>query len=167
MRLFIAINFDDHTRSRLVALQDELCSCSERGGFVSPENLHLTLVFLGECNDLQTENIKRIMDETSFESFSMQFEKLGRFKRDYGDIWWVGVRENPTLLDLQRSLSDKLIRAGFSLDKKKYTPHITLARKVVTTMAPRQTEVFEQTVSRIDLMKSERINGVLTYTSIH
>jgi len=167
MRLFIAINFDDHTRSRLVALQDELRSYSERGGFVSPESLHLTLVFLGECNDLQTENIKRIMDETSFELFNMQFEKLGRFKRDYGDIWWVGVHENPTLLDLQRSLSDKLIRAGFSLDRKKYTPHITLARKVVTTMSPRQTEVFKQTVSRIDLIKSERINGVLTYSSIH
>ena len=54
MRLFIAINFSDKTRSRLLALRDELRLHSERGNFTAPENLHLTLVFLGECDDRQT-----------------------------------------------------------------------------------------------------------------
>jgi len=166
MRLFIAINFSNDLRSRLLELRDDLCSQSERGSFVPPENLHLTLAFLGECDGKQTDAAKNAMSETLFDPFDIHIESLGRFKRDGGDIWWAGVRENKALLDMQSNLTKKLIRAGLKLDSKKYTPHITLGRKVMTRLAPRKIEPFGQTVSQIDLMKSERIDGVLTYTSI-
>ena len=167
MRLFIAINFDKNTRARLLALRDELRSNSERGSFVLPENLHLTLVFLGECDAKQVAAVQAAMDTVDFGAFDMFIERLGRFKRDGGEIWWAGVRENRALQDLQRCLSKTLIEEGFPIDTRKYSPHITLGRKVVTGMAPGQIEPFGQKVSGIDLMKSERINGVLTYTSIY
>ena len=166
MRLFVAVNFNDDTRSRLLALTDELRSKSERGSFVLPGNLHLTLAFLGECNDNQLNDSITAMEKTTYEPFDMYIDCLGCFKRNDGDLWWAGVRRSDALFNLQRSLSGNLKNAGFRLDDKRYKPHITLGRKVVTDLKPRKIEPFGQKVSKIDLMKSERIDGVLTYASV-
>ena len=167
MRLFIAINFNPDTRARLLALRDELRSRSERGNFSLPENLHLTLAFLGECDAKQTAAAKSAMDAVSFKPFDVHIERVGRFKRNGGDIWWAGLRGSKPLMDLQRELTERLIGAGFALEKREYKPHVTLGREVVTDAAPWQIEPFGETVSGIDLMKSERIAGKLTYTAIH
>ena len=47
MRLFIAINFDEETKQSIIAVQRRLREWG-RGNFSHPENLHLTLAFLGE-----------------------------------------------------------------------------------------------------------------------
>jgi len=166
MRLFIAINLHDTTRSHLLALQDELRARSERGNFSLPENLHLTLAFLGECDRKQTDTVKSVMDDASFDPFSLTIDRIGRFKRDSGDIWWASGKAHEILLTLQRDLTAKLTALGFALDIRKYSPHITLGREVATMARPWQVEPFGETVTRIDLMKSERIGGKLTYTSI-
>jgi len=167
MRLFVAINFDRDTRLKLIALRDEVRTRSVRGSFVSPENFHLTLAFLGECNSKQIANARKAMDKAAFSPFDIRIDSLGRFKRDGSDLWWAGVRECEELLKLHRSLSDNLTRAGFSLEDKTFRPHITLGRKVVSRIAPRSVEPFGQRVSKIDLMDSENKMGALTYTSIY
>lgn len=166
MRLFIAINFNDDTRTQLLALCDDLRARSRRGRFSAPENLHLTLAFLGECDAEQTATAKTVMDAVKFEPFSVVIDRIDRFKRDGGDIWWAGVQSSKPLIDLQTDLTEKLIYAGFTLDKRKYSPHITLGRDVVTDTAPWQVKSFGETVTSIELMKSERIDGKLTYTPI-
>ena len=167
MRLFLAINFNDMTKAKLLALRDDLCMRSKRGNFSLPENLHLTLVFLGECDMKQTSAIKAAMNEVSFKPFDLTVERIGRFKRGGGDVWWAGVRENKTLSSLQSDLTDKLTTAGFILDKRKYSPHITLGREVITDISPWQIEPFTETLSSVDLMKSQRLGGKLTYTAIY
>lgn len=172
MRLFMAINFNNDTRSRLLSLRDELRSHAERGNFSLPENLHLTLVFLGECSAGQSSAIKSVMDKVVFEPFDIQVERVGRFKRDdphraSGDTWWAGLHGSKPLLDLQQTLTDKLTAEGFSLDKREYKPHITLGREVVTDAVPWKMDPFGERVGQVDLMKSERMNGKLTYTSIY
>ena len=167
MRLFIAINFNDNTRKQLLALRNELRSRSEYGRFSAEENLHLTLVFLGECDAKQAAAAKAAMNSTEFEPFPFNVERVGRFKRNGGDIWWVGVKHSGALIDLHRDLTDKLIATGFTLEKSKYSPHITIGREVVTDSAPWGIEPFGETVNSIELMKSERISGKLTYTAIH
>ena len=167
MRLFIAINFNDATRAGLIALRDELQSKAVRGRFSASENLHLTLVFLGESDVKQTVAAKAAMDEVKFEPLTVTIDRIGRFKRDGGDIWWAGVRENKQLLNLHGDLTDKLTEAGFELEKRGYSPHITLGREIVTNELPRKIEPFWEIVSVVELMKSERIRGKLTYTSMH
>jgi 2'-5' RNA ligase len=167
MRLFIAINFNNETRLCLLALRDVLRGKSQRGNFSAPENLHLTLSFLGECESKQTAAVKSVLSAISFEPFDIMVDRIGRFKRDGGDIWWAGLRESKSLTALQRELTEKLINAGFSLDNRKYSPHITLGREVITDVKPWAIEPFGETVGTIDLMKSERINGKLTYTAIY
>jgi len=167
MRLFIAINFNSDARARLLAMRDELRSRTERGNFSLPENLHLTLAFLGECTARQTADVKTAIDSASFNPFDIRIERIGRFRRNNGDIWWAGLHGSNSLLNLHRELIDKLIAAGFTLDRREYKPHITLGREIVTDTAPWRIEPFGETVTAIELMKSERIVGKLAYTAIH
>jgi len=166
MRLFIAINFNNETRSRLLALRDELRGKSERGNFSAQENLHLTLAFLGECDGKQVVTAKSVVNAVSFEPFDISVDCIGRFKRDGSDIWWAGLHESKPLIALQGELAENLIAAGFTLEKRKYSPHITLGREVVTDAKPWTIEPFGEAVCTIEHMKSERINGKLTYTAI-
>ena len=167
MRLFIAINFNTETKSRLLALRDGLRSKSGGGNFSLPENLHLTLVFLGECDAREAAAIKSVMDAVSFEPFEIAIDRVGRFRRDDGDIWWAGVKESKALAGLQRELQDRLTEVGFYIENRKYSPHITLGRRVITDEKPWGIEAFGEKAAGIDLMLSERVNGRLTYSVIH
>ena len=164
MRLFIAINFNGEINSGLIALRDEVRSRSARGNFTYDENLHLTLAFIGEVSPKKVDTIKAIMETVTFAPFEATTERLGTFAR--GTLWWAGLREDAPLMDLQREVEHKLALCGFEMDDRKYSPYITLGREVVTDAKPWKTEPFGETVGAIDLMKSERIDGKLTYTTI-
>ena len=165
MRLFVAMNFNDETRTQLISMRDELRSRSKYGNFTLDDNLHLTLVFIGECNPKNLDKVKAILDTVTFDPFEAAVERLGTFSR--GTLWWAGLREDKSLMDLQHEIEHKFALCGFEMDGRKYNPHITLGREVVTDVSPWQFEPFGETVTSIELMKSERINGKLTYTTIH
>ena len=158
MRLFIAINLNNDTRSRLLAMRDRLREHSVRGNFSAPENLHLTLAFLGECDANQAAVIKAAMEETRVKPFRLNVDRVGRFKRDGGDIWWAGVQACKPLLELQRNLSDRLIADGFALDRRKYSPHITLGREVATDGAA-DTEVAAYVAAGAGVSMDTRIGA--------
>jgi 2'-5' RNA ligase len=195
MRLFIAINFNTETRTKLFALRDELRGKSESGNFSAPENLHLTLAFIGEVSPKKVDAIKSIMDTVTFVPFAATVARLGTFSssrevarlrgkrsNDGADelfavgeneraksvaTWWAGLREDKPFMDLQREIEHKLALCGFEMDGRKYNPHVTLGREVVTGIKPQTIEPFGETVNAIELMKSERIDGKLTYTAIY
>ena len=167
MRLFIAINFNDATRAKLIVLRDELRNKADYGKFPASDNLHLTLVFLGESDAKQTADAKSAMDAVNFAPLIVTIDRIGLFKRHGGDIWWAGVSENKPLLNLYSDLTNKLATAGFKLEKQNFSPHVTLGREVTTNEPPREIEPFSETISSIELMKSEHIRGKLVYTAIH
>lgn len=173
MRLFIALNFDSLAKQKLKETQNGLRRYAVKGNFTLEENLHLTLAFLGEVEPEKLSLIETIMDEISAPSFSLVFNGTGSFKRDGGDIWWIGADENAVLSNLQRSLSERLSESGFIIEKRRFIPHLTLGREIILNHSfdPRE---FVQTVpkivvpiSKIHLMKSERIMGRLTYTPVY
>jgi 2'-5' RNA ligase len=86
MRLFIAINFPCEIKAAIAKLRDDLKESALYGNFTRDENLHLTLVFLGECNMEQTDAIKSVMSKTIFPEFTLRLDKAGCFKRDNGSI---------------------------------------------------------------------------------
>ena len=114
MRLFVAINFNDETRARLVSLREELRSRSKRGNFTLNDNLHLTLVFIGECSPKKLDKVIGILDTVAFIPFEATIEKLGTFSR--GTLWWAGLREEKTLMDLQYEIEHKFAICGFEMD---------------------------------------------------
>ncbi|MDR0476981.1 MAG: RNA 2',3'-cyclic phosphodiesterase [Desulfobulbaceae bacterium] len=167
MRLFIAINFGGETRARLTGLRDQLRSRSQGGNFSRTENLHLTLAFLGECGQQRADVTKAAMSVIRFQPFDIIIERLGRCKGNGGDLWWIGLAACETLVALQGQLAARLMAAGWTLEKGPYHPHITLGRRVITGATPWKIEPFGETVSTIDLMQSQRLDGGLRYTSIH
>ncbi len=171
MRLFIAINFDDQIKNRLYEITQRLRSASSQGNFTLRENFHVTVVFIGETKKINI--IKQIMDKINVEPFDIVLGKLGKFQRNSGSIYWIGVEKNEYLSSVYDQLAKELICAGFNIDKRDFRPHLTLGREV---KLPEEFDenVFSKTiptmtfrVEKISLMKSERINGKLTYTEIY
>jgi len=167
MRSFIAINFNNDTRTQLLKLRDKISSHSKSGNFSRSENIHLTLVFLGDCDGSQIAVAKAALNALVFSPFSFEIDRVGKFRRYGGDIWWAGLKENKSLSSLHNILSGLLRDGGFELENRKFSPHITLGREVVTSLDPWDIEPFGERVTAIELMKSERIQGKLTYSAVH
>ena len=170
MRLFIAINFSNETKDKLIAAQRLLKNHALKGNFTRPENLHLTLIFLGETMQSRLGTIKQAIDSIEGKAFELSTTGLGRFRRSGGDIWWVDIDGCPMLTKIYNTLADSLTTSGFVIEKREFKPHLTLAREVSLKNdenMPQKTDLFNITVDRISLMKSERINGTLTYTEIY
>ena len=169
MRLFIAINFPADVKATIVQSRDSLKQAALQGNFSLDENLHLTLVFLGECDIRQANIVKSVMDYVRFEAFTLSLDKVGRFKRHGGDTWWIGLKANKTLSDLQADLTRCLIQKGFILEDRQYSPHVTIGREIKLRQGFITPEISQVsfTIASIYLMKSERINGKLTYTQVY
>lgn len=132
MRCFIAI--DMRTPGVLECLRELSglkASLSLPLRLVAPENLHLTLRFLGEVREEGIPAIAAAMEEAlkEFEAFEASLRGLGVFpSMNYMRVLWVGVHRNrDTLIKMQRSLEDELGKLGFQRDKK-FHPHLTIAR---------------------------------------
>ena len=171
MRLFIAINFNETVKDELVDVIEKLKVAGIEGRFSLRENLHLTLVFIGETND--PTPIKSVMETIDETMFSLEISGLGLFKRKGGDIIWIGFKQNSKLQDIQKQLSDGLLKVGFEIEDREYSPHLTLGRQV-TYKKPVDLKSIEKTlhvikadINSVELMKSEQISGRLTYTPIH
>ena len=84
------------------------------------------------------------------------------------DAGRIGLKENSALIAMQADLSERLRQKGFMVEDRKYSPHVTLGREVKTRAGFILPEVPQVgfCVQNIDLMKSERINGKLTYTAV-
>jgi len=171
MRLFIAINFNEEVKESLCDSIARLKNVALKGNFTRRENLHLTVVFIGETN--KVEAVKQAMDSINALPFELSIGGVGRFKRDGGDIYWAGVKKNNVLTDIYNQLCVELAKKGFTLENRGYKPHLTLGREVVVPKSFDEKE-FAKTVPHmimsidyVSLMKSERINGKLTYNEVY
>lgn len=169
MRLFIALNFSDETKNKLLETQNELKSFSKSGNFTRAENLHVTLVFIGETDRREERRILSVIDGLDADSFFLTLSGFGSF----GSLYWMGIKKCPPLDALYERLCSELSRNGFKIEKRGFKPHITLAREVVfppafdkAAFAQDIPEITEQ-IRRISLMKSERAGGKLIYTEVY
>ena len=109
------------------------------------------------------------MESVAVPKMHLEFSDVGCFRNE-SELWWIGIKENEELTKLQKDLSKALKEKGFSLESRKFKPHITLARQMhagkisPTELLP---EVFSTDVSAINLMLSHRIDGRLTYTELY
>ena len=171
MRLFIAVNFSDEIKSRIIEVQESLRSQSTRGNFTRPENLHLTLAFIGETPEEKLETIYAIIDDIRPPSFEVVFNRTGCFTHSRKELWWIGAESGGSGLSSLKSIHARLIRdlldAGFPVDQRPFNAHITLAREVkhLNPIVLDCPEIILK-VNRVSLMKSEHLKRVLTYTEL-
>jgi 2'-5' RNA ligase len=135
MRVFIAIDIDDQIRAGLGRLQKELINktgiSKSDVKWVSPDNIHLTLKFLGEIKDEQTINVCNVVKEVAgrHNSFELAVESVGCFGGKSARVVWVGLGEGSNnLLQLQKDLEEQLSSAGWPPEEREFTGHLTLCR---------------------------------------
>ncbi|NLN56276.1 MAG: RNA 2',3'-cyclic phosphodiesterase [Clostridiales bacterium] len=165
LRLFVAVNFNNQIIDALCRASGDLKKKAGSGNFTKKENFHLTLAFIGETDRLS--DVKRTLDGISFSPFEITLGKPGVFRRPGGDIYFVSALSDG-LEGLANKVSEDLRESGFDIEKRKFVPHITLARQVVGSGdITFEVSPAVMAVNRISLMKSERINGVLKYTEVY
>ncbi|NMB26632.1 MAG: RNA 2',3'-cyclic phosphodiesterase [Tissierellia bacterium] len=173
MRLFIAINFKESVKNKIQDIIKEVKKYSIQGKFVNNEHMHLTLEFIGDIPSEKVETIKDVMDQVVTEPFTMTLSELGYFKRKEGNIQWLEIEHNEILLKTQAKLHQLLIKQGFELENRAYKPHLTIGRKVKLKdnfNSEDLSNIIKQisiNVDKIDLMKSEHINGKLVHSIVY
>lgn len=170
MRLFFAVTFPSEIKDRLCAVMENLRPCCAEGRFTLRENLHLTLVFLGEIPNEKLPAVQAAMEATSADPFPLHIGGMGCFRRNGGDLYWAGVERTQPLCSLYDSLSAELQKRGFTAESRTYRPHLTLVRQAVLTEGCDRSAftvpVMKMNVEKFSLMKSERVGGRLLYTEI-
>lgn len=124
LRLFLAIDLPDDLRSQL-AVQQFLMPLPRREPV---ENLHLTLVFLGEAPEPQAQDMHDALSTFRAPPMSLTVEGFGLFGGDRPRLVHAALRPDPVLMDLQSRLTALVRRAGIQPEARRYIPHITLGR---------------------------------------
>lgn len=125
-RLFIAIALPDSVRSDLARLCEPL-----RGiAWVRPEQIHLTLRFLGDVQPGRIAELEERLSGVRVESFILPVEGAGAFPpKGPPQVVWVGVGSgHPHLFQLRQRVDDAVLAAGVDFDVRSFVPHITLGR---------------------------------------
>lgn len=132
MRTFIAIDLSSETKEKLTHLQTELKKSNADVKWVDPENIHLTLKFLGEISEQQAGRIKEALDKITYglKPFEITLSGIGAFpKLDYPRVVWVGIEKGKNETEeIAKRIEDELEKLEFQKEERGFTAHLTIGR---------------------------------------
>jgi 2'-5' RNA ligase len=136
IRSFLALNIDLHSVRSIDSEQRILRGKCEEAGiavkWVPPQNMHLTMCFLGEITEPMIRALKDIVEQVtrSFPPFEMETAGLGVFPDTRNPrVIWAGVHSDDSHLErLYTALSRVLEETGFKTDKRPFKSHVTIGR---------------------------------------
>lgn len=131
IRAFIAIDLNEPIRRFLSDLIRDFKSLGLDARWARPENIHLTLKFLGEVSEEQLDLLAEALRKAAGTavSFSLTVQGVGVFPSSRRPrIVWAGLQREPNLTHLQREVEDRMNRLGFEREQRPFKPHLTLAR---------------------------------------
>ena len=131
IRSFFAFDIEDQTViRRLSEVQGMLVNTGAHLKQVKPQNIHLTVRFLGDISPAMVDAIHEEMKQISFSPFTIELRGLGAFpKLTYPRVVWAGIRKGADeLTDVFEQLEPRLRGLGFKPDNKGFSPHLTIAR---------------------------------------
>lgn len=125
MRLFVAITLPDDLRARLAGLASGLPNAR----WVTRDNLHLTLRFIGEVDGAQAHDVDAALAEISCPAFTLSLAGIDGFGSG-GKVrsLWVGVEDCAELSRLHGKIERALQKSGLPPEGRKFKAHVTLAR---------------------------------------
>lgn len=125
MRLFIAIPLSKTVKQKLLDLQQPIKGLCWQG----PEQMHLTLKFVGEVNHQKATELREKLEEIDYPAFTISIEGVGYFPEGkHPKVVWAGVSENSLLAELHQEVEERCKEIGIPPENRLYRPHITLAR---------------------------------------
>ena len=167
MRAFIGIKLDDKYKKKLENIRSFLIQSKVMGNFTNINNIHLTLCFIGEIKEENVSAIKEMISQIDISELNIEVSSIEVFK----SYLILKVDKNDRLLDIQKKISDELIKQGFNIDRKEFFPHITIVREVKNVNEKDLDSLnknikMTSKVSKIELFESKRVNGQLIYISL-
>jgi len=132
MRTFIAIELPEQIKHRLAELQTKLKESNTDVKWVNPENIHLTLKFLGEIDAVKSNQIIKVITEisSSFTPFQVSLANIGAFpKIEFARVIWVAIDTgNKEVKLLAQQLEERLDKLGIPKEDRPFSSHITIGR---------------------------------------
>jgi 2'-5' RNA ligase len=131
IRAFIAIELTAAVHAEFERVIKLLGSSSHTVRWMAPQNIHLTLKFLG---DIDLSGLNRLKDSLleeclRHESFEIRVEGLGAFPNNRRPrVIWIGVQAPPNLAALQKGIETVLLMQGYPREERPFSPHLTLGR---------------------------------------
>ena len=155
MRSFVAISLSDETKAALAPLQQALPFARP----LSPENLHLTLVFLDEQSEETLAELHEELLTVSTRSFNVTLSGV----QSFGRVLAIEVAGATPLVALHRDVQNATRRAGIVLPRRRFRPHVTIARIKPTQGAVPQQALFTDVVGAV---LDVPVTGFTLYQSI-
>jgi RNA 2',3'-cyclic 3'-phosphodiesterase len=131
-RLFVALELLPELRQALSRIQDKLKRYDLDVKWVNPDNIHLTIRFLGEINEAQMPGISQLLKDTlaQYPMTEISLEELGAFPvLNNPRVIWIGCKEKGnSLVKAYEALEKGFQAMGLSKDDHAFSPHLTLGR---------------------------------------
>jgi 2'-5' RNA ligase len=125
IRLFVALSLPETLRLRLSSLGGGVPGAR----WVKPENLHLTLRFIGEVDHGAADDLDAALGGIVAPAFDLSLAGVGYFgKANATRLLWAGVQPDDALNQLQSKVEAAVTQAGFPAEQRRFSPHVTLAR---------------------------------------
>lgn len=153
---FYALELPIEVKGKLEKTITELQQALPYKTWVHPQDLHITLAFLGNAAAQQIDASNKLIDAelTRQSEFELAIDHLGIFgRKDSPRIFWAGLEKSESLAMLRDDVFSACLSAGFKLETRPFSPHITLARKW-TGESPFTYKLIEE----INPFKDEKIN---------
>lgn len=152
VRTFVAVEISEAVRSAAGKIIRQLAKCDANVRWVEPENMHLTLKFLGEVGSLELPDVCRAVEEAVAEvpGFTFDVGGVGAFpKVDRPRTIWLGVTSGiEELSELHKAIENTLYKLGYPPENRRFSPHLTLGR--VKHAGPELAELSERISSLAD-----------------
>lgn len=179
-RVFIAIELPIEVRERILAHVKQVRKLvpDAQAGWGRPENIHLTLKFLGDTPQPQVENISEATSRSvsQIRSFKLGVAGSGAFpRRSVPKVLWIGVSDHEgKLADLHARLEEECSLMGFKKEERRFHPHLTVARlrkpqdarSLAAAHNQLQFEPTEFDVSEVLVIRSELSSAGSRYTTL-
>ena len=158
-RIFIGLQFP-------IAICDELKNLKGAvigANWVAHENYHLTLRYLGECDNYLLDDVYLALSQIRTRSFCIQLQGVNHFKKK-GVIksLWVGTVKNPSLIVLKTEIDLMLQKINIKNERRAFYPHVTLAKLNRSRLS--EVTFFEQ-MNNLYCSKKILINYITVFES--
>jgi len=167
LRTFVAVKVEPSPvlQETMKDLKQKLAGEQVKWG--EPNNLHLTLKFLGDTLPSQVDEIGEELNQAAkmFSAFTFRLEGLGFFKnRGMPRVLFVPVNEGEILQQLAAEIDNRLTTLGFQAERRPFKPHLTLARIKYLKNKKAFYEAVEK--YRDTFMQTAKINEIIFYRSV-
>ena len=123
-RLFTGLELPGELRQRFARLKSPLPGAK----WVEPDNLHVTLRFAGDVDNLVASEFADALSQIEIDAFEMRISGLGAFGGNDPHVLYAGIEPSPALEALARANERAARSAGLAPETRTFKPHVTLAR---------------------------------------